>query len=74
MLYPLSYGRTGVLYGGDAMQRLHVPVADDNPVNRDLVAGLFEGRSDTVVQVEDRDPQMSALPHDLAALDGGTGT
>jgi two-component system sensor histidine kinase/response regulator len=35
------------------MRRLHVLVADDNPVNRHLVAGLFEQRGDTVVQVED---------------------
>jgi CheY-like chemotaxis protein len=35
------------------MRRLRVLVADDNPVNRHLVAGLFEGRGDTVVQVED---------------------
>jgi CheY-like chemotaxis protein len=35
------------------MRHLHVLVADDNPVNRSLVAGLFERRGDTVVQVED---------------------
>jgi two-component system sensor histidine kinase/response regulator len=45
------------------MRRLRVLVADDNPVNRHLVAGLFERRGDTVVQVEDGARALAAATH-----------